>query len=186
MDATLLWAVGYFTAGMTAFYMFRLIFMTFLGQSRVRPRTWSTTSTNRRAHAGSAHNSRGAFDRRRLVRAGRKFWAARMRSMSFLEPVVAVRHELRAESRARGSVARARNRFLMLLSVRPRGSRHPCRVLPLHEARSLPTESPKRFGRLLHISCTHKYYVDEIYDALFVNRVKDLGTRSRLLRFARD
>src|ERR1700675_2173071 len=31
----LLWAIGYFTAGMTAFYMFRLIFMTFHGISRV-------------------------------------------------------------------------------------------------------------------------------------------------------
>src|SRR6202048_4965988 len=31
----LLWAIGYFTAGMTAFYMFRLIFMTFHGTSRV-------------------------------------------------------------------------------------------------------------------------------------------------------
>src|SRR5450755_1892445 len=31
----LLWGIGYFTAGMTAFYMFRLIFMTFHGTSRV-------------------------------------------------------------------------------------------------------------------------------------------------------
>ena len=32
---TLLWAVGWITAGLTAFYMFRLIFMTFWGESRV-------------------------------------------------------------------------------------------------------------------------------------------------------
>ncbi len=31
----LLWVVGFLTAGMTAFYMFRLYFMTFLGESRV-------------------------------------------------------------------------------------------------------------------------------------------------------
>src|SRR5690348_16057731 len=30
-----LWAIGWVTAGMTAFYMFRLLFMTFHGQSRV-------------------------------------------------------------------------------------------------------------------------------------------------------
>ena len=30
-----LWAIGLVTAGMTAFYMFRLLFMTFWGQSRV-------------------------------------------------------------------------------------------------------------------------------------------------------
>src|SRR5439155_4191149 len=32
--STVLWAVGWITAGMTAFYMFRLMFMTFWGQSR--------------------------------------------------------------------------------------------------------------------------------------------------------
>src|SRR5438876_2039216 len=33
--STVLWAVGWITAGMTAFYMFRLMFMTFWGKSRV-------------------------------------------------------------------------------------------------------------------------------------------------------
>jgi NADH-quinone oxidoreductase subunit L len=32
-----LWAVGVFTAGLTGFYMFRLLFMTFLGKSRMDP-----------------------------------------------------------------------------------------------------------------------------------------------------
>src|SRR5262249_39030563 len=31
----LLWLIGWLTAGMTAFYMFRLLFLTFHGQSRV-------------------------------------------------------------------------------------------------------------------------------------------------------
>jgi NADH-quinone oxidoreductase subunit L len=33
-----LWVVGFITAGMTAFYMFRLIYMTFHGESRVDPK----------------------------------------------------------------------------------------------------------------------------------------------------
>ncbi len=33
----LLWAVGVFTTGLTGFYMFRLLFMTFLGKSRMDP-----------------------------------------------------------------------------------------------------------------------------------------------------
>ena len=33
----LLWAIGFITAGMTAFYMFRLVFLTFFGESRVPP-----------------------------------------------------------------------------------------------------------------------------------------------------
>ena len=33
----LLWLVGWITAGVTAFYMFRLLFLTFYGESRVSP-----------------------------------------------------------------------------------------------------------------------------------------------------
>src|SRR5207244_9437932 len=32
-----LWGIGFVTAGMTAFYMFRLVFLTFFGESRVTP-----------------------------------------------------------------------------------------------------------------------------------------------------
>src|SRR5260370_31268212 len=32
-----LWGIGFVTAGMTAFYMFRLVFLTFFGESRVPP-----------------------------------------------------------------------------------------------------------------------------------------------------
>ena len=33
----ILWAIGAVVAGMTAFYMFRLLFMTFFGESHVDP-----------------------------------------------------------------------------------------------------------------------------------------------------
>ena len=35
MDTSLLWIIGACVAGMTAFYMFRLLFMTFYGESHV-------------------------------------------------------------------------------------------------------------------------------------------------------
>ncbi len=44
----ILWLVGFLTAGMTAFYMFRLVNMTFFGDSRVSITKSSTTSTSRR------------------------------------------------------------------------------------------------------------------------------------------
>jgi NADH-quinone oxidoreductase subunit L len=40
---------------------------------------------------------------------------------------------------------------------------------------SLPDRVAKSWRRLYQI-VLHKYYVDEIYDAMFVNRAKDLGT----------
>jgi len=55
-------------------------------------------------------------------------------------------------------------------------------------AYKLYLENPKRDTKLaaswprLHNFLMHKYYVDEIYDALFVNRIEDLGTRALLLR----
>jgi NADH-quinone oxidoreductase subunit L len=38
-DLRWLWVIGFLTAGMTAFYMFRLMYMTFYGESRVEPET---------------------------------------------------------------------------------------------------------------------------------------------------
>jgi NADH-quinone oxidoreductase subunit L len=43
----MLWAIGYFTAGMTSFYMFRLISLRSTA-SRAWTQKWNTTSTNRR------------------------------------------------------------------------------------------------------------------------------------------
>jgi NADH-quinone oxidoreductase subunit L len=53
----ILWLMGFVTAGMTAFYMFRLVYMTFYGQSRVDHEV-----------EHHIHDSRRAFDCRRLDR----------------------------------------------------------------------------------------------------------------------
>jgi NADH-quinone oxidoreductase subunit L len=45
--ATIVWAVGALTATLTAFYMFRLLFLTFAGELRASERS-RTTCTNRR------------------------------------------------------------------------------------------------------------------------------------------
>jgi NADH-quinone oxidoreductase subunit L len=168
----LLWAIGYFTAGMTAFYMFRLIFMTFHGQSRVDHEV-----------EHHIHESPRSMLVPLVVLAGLSIaggWVAwpeifggNSAFIRFLEPVVAVPHELRAEA-AKGVSSPGGEIGLMLLSE----GLVVCGILAawyLYIKRiELPQQIANRLGwfyRLVY----NKYYVDEIYDSLFVNRAKDLG-----------
>src|SRR6185295_7392679 len=50
----LLWVIGFVSAGMTAFYMFRAVFMTFFGELRAKPH-----SANH-AHAKGGHDAEHA------------------------------------------------------------------------------------------------------------------------------
>ena len=56
-----LWILGVVTAGLTSFYMFRLIFMTFFGESRV-DQIKSITSTNRRRNDDSTDRAGDSGD----------------------------------------------------------------------------------------------------------------------------
>jgi NADH-quinone oxidoreductase subunit L len=168
----LLWAIGYFTAGMTAFYMFRLIFMTFHGQSRVDHEV-----------EHHIHESPRSMLVPLVVLAGLSIaggWVAwpeilggNSAFIRFLEPVVAVPHEMRAEV-AKGVSSRLGEIELMLLSE----GLVVCGILTawyLYIKRAeLPQQIANRLGRFYRL-VYNKYYVDEIYDSLFVNRAKDLG-----------
>jgi NADH-quinone oxidoreductase subunit L len=167
-----LWAIGYFTAGMTAFYMFRLIFMTFHGQSRVDHEV-----------EHHIHESPKSMLIPLVILAvlsivgGWISWPEILGGNShfvhFLEPVVGAPPEARAEASAAGSVHLGEI-HLMLLS-------EGLVVLGILFAwylyikrTDLPEKIAKSLGgfyRLVH----NKYYVDELYDALFVSRAKDLG-----------
>jgi NADH-quinone oxidoreductase subunit L len=167
-----LWAIGYFTAGMTAFYMFRLIFMTFHGQSRVdhevehhiheSPRTMLAPLVILAALS---------------VAGGWLSWpeilGGNSRFIHFLEPIVAVPHAARVEA-AKGVSSHGGELLLMLLS-------ETLVVLGIVLAwymyikrTELAAKAAKGFGWFYDL-VFHKYYVDELYDALFVNRAKDLG-----------
>ena len=168
----LLWAIGYFTAGMTAFYMFRLIFMTFHGQSRVDHDVEHHIHESPRSMLVPLVVLAGLS-----IAGGWTAWPEVLGGNSafirFLEPVVAVPHELRAEA-ANGIGSRLGEIHLMLLS-------EGLVVLGILAAwflyikrTDLPQMIANRLGwfyRLVY----NKYYVDEIYDSLFVNRAKDLG-----------
>jgi len=168
----LLWAVGLLTAGMTAFYMFRLVFMTFFGESRV--------SHEVEHHL---HESPSSMTWPLMILAflsivgGWIGWPEALGGSDhfahFLDPVISRHAEVVAavpEATSRGT-----EYALMIGSV----------LVALfgiwlaYEFYLKRTELPNRVeascGGLYRL-LVGKYYVDEIYDAVFVNRAKDLGT----------
>ena len=168
----LLWAIGYFTAGMTAFYMFRLIFMTFHGTSRV--------DHDVEHHI---HESPKSMLIPLLILAGLsiaggwlswpEIFGGNSRFVRFLEPVIATTQLARPEP-THGPGSPHGEIYLMLLSegLVVLGI---CFAWYLYIKRTeLPGKIAKSLGGFYRL-VYHKYYVDQLYDALFVNRAKDLG-----------
>jgi len=167
-----LWAIGYFTAGMTAFYMFRLIFLTFHGTSRVDHEV-----------EHHIHESPWSMLAPLVILAflsvvgGWVSWpeilGGNSRFVHFLEPVIAVPHEARIEP-LKGPGSHQGEIMLMLLSL----GIVALGILFAWYLYIKRTELPDRIAKRLngfYELVYHKYYVDELYDALFVNRAKDLG-----------
>ncbi len=167
-----LWIIGYFTAGMTAFYMFRLVFMTFHGISRVEHEVEHHIHESPRSMLAplvvlAALSIVGGWISWPEILGGNSHF------VHFLEPIVGVAHELRPEP-ARGPGSRIGEIYLMLMS-------EGLVVLGILFAwylyikrTDLPEKIAKGLGGFYRL-VYHKYYVDQIYDALFVNRAKDLG-----------
>src|SRR6266852_2217278 len=167
-----LWFVGFLTAGMTAFYMFRLVNMTFYGNSRVPHEVEQ-----------HIHESPRTMTVPLVVLAvlsvvgGWIGWPASLggsnRFEHFLEPVMASGGGSHAEAAAGHSGSS--EYLLMLASVLiALGGIWLARLLYLQRT-ELPDQLASKWGGLYRL-LYRKYYMDEIYDALFVNRAKDLGT----------
>jgi NADH-quinone oxidoreductase subunit L len=176
----LLWAIGLVTAGMTAFYMFRLVFLTFFGESRV------PHDVEHHIHESPRSMTVPLIILALLSVVGG--WIGWPESLGgsdhfakFLDPVIARHAEVIAA--VPEATQRASEYELMEASVlvgligislawffylrRPR----------------IPGTLAARSGGLYRL-LYNKYYVDQIYDAMFVNRTKDLG--STLGAFDRD
>jgi NADH-quinone oxidoreductase subunit L len=176
----LLWAIGLVTAGMTAFYMFRLVFLTFFGESRV------PHDVEHHIHESPRSMTVPLIILALLSVVGG--WIGWPESLGgsdhfakFLDPVIARHAEVIAA--VPEATQRASEYELMVASVlvgligislawffylrRPR----------------IPGTLAARSGGLYRL-LYNKYYVDQIYDAMFVNRTKDLG--STLGAFDRD
>ena len=168
-----LWLLGFITAGMTAFYMFRLVNMTFFGQSRV---------DHEAEH--HLHESPGSMTVPLIILAGLSIvggWVGVPASLGgsdrftkFLEPVMARPAEKGTEAASQASSGASMEYLLMLLSVLVA-----CGGIWL--AYRWYIQRPEVPGKIaaaspfLYRLLYNKYYVDQIYDAMFVNRVKDLA-----------
>jgi NADH-quinone oxidoreductase subunit L len=168
-----LWLIGFVTAGMTAFYMFRLFFLTFSGYSRADEHVEK-----------HVHESPPSMTVPLMVLAGLSIiggwigWPGSLggenRFERFLEPVLTgVVTETGAIKIAHHGLAK--EIFLMVLSLSIAGAGI-WLAYQFYRTKRIASELvaaklPRVYDLLLH-----KYYVDELYDALVVNRIKDLGT----------
>ncbi|HEV7966828.1 MAG TPA: NADH-quinone oxidoreductase subunit L [Candidatus Acidoferrales bacterium] len=170
----ILWLLGLITAGMTAFYMFRLVIMTFFGESRVDHEV-----------AHHIHESPSSMTVPLMILAVLSVvggWVGVPESLGgsdrfakFLEPVMAAHGEEGGEAAAAHAASSASMEYLlMLLSVLIA-----CAGIWLayrwYIQRPQVPEKIAATSPFLYRLVYHKYYVDELYDAMFVNRVKDLA-----------
>ena len=164
----LLWFIGVATAGLTAFYMFRLLFMTFWGSPRYSEKTAEHLHESPEAmliplRVLAVLSLFGGFMGWPLVLGGSNRFGTFLAPV-FENPVVPEPHHY-AHSVEYG---------LMAISVG-------VAALGIFFAYRFYVKNPRLPERLadslrtLHIVLLNKYYVDELYDALFVNRAKNLG-----------
>lgn len=167
-----LWFIGFVTAGLTAFYMFRLVFMTFFGTSRVDHEV-----------EHHLHESPKSMTVPLMILAflsivgGWIGWPESLggsdRLGEFLAPIL-FHPPVEAVEAAKSSGA-ATEYGLMVLSVL-------VAITGIYLARRWYIQRPEVPAKIaasspfLYDLLYHKYYVDELYDALFVNRTKDLAT----------
>jgi NADH-quinone oxidoreductase subunit L len=166
-----LWAIGFVTAGLTALYMFRLMNMTFFGESHV-------------AHEAEhhLHESPPSMTVPMTILAvlsvagGWIGWPAALggsdRFARFLDPVIAHPAAAAAAPQAAGL---GTEYLLMTASVLiALAGIWAAWVLYIKRA-ELPGQIAARWSGLYRL-VYNKYYVDQVYDAVFVNRMKDLGS----------
>ena len=159
-----LWIVGWITAGMTAFYMFRLLFMTFHGESRVDHEV-----------EHHIHESPSSMTVPLMILAVLSIIGGWIgiggRFEKFLEPVTArvggTEMAAEASSAAPALMLMAASVLLALGGI--------WLAWVLYIKRTELAATIRRNAGALYDLVAHKYYVDEIYDAMFVNRSKDLG-----------
>jgi NADH-quinone oxidoreductase subunit L len=164
----LLWFVAVATAGLTAFYMFRLFFMTFAGKSRVphdvehhiheSPRSMTVPLVCLAAGA---------------VAAGWVGWPKALggsnRMEHFLEPVFES-PALMASAHHAWSLEFGLMAFSVLVAAGGLYLAYRWYVARPETPERVAASAGPAYQILLN-----KYYVDELYDALFVNRTKDVG-----------
>jgi NADH-quinone oxidoreductase subunit L len=165
-----LWAIGVTVAGMTAFYMFRLLFMTFYGESRVDHHVEK-----------HIHESPKSMTIPLIVLAigsvlagylGIPAWLHGSNAFEhWLEPVFAPLPNLPA---AEAHYSHAFEAGMALFSVLIAAAGAFIAFKAYYKKSDLPARVSTRL-KGVYAALLNKWYIDEAYDALFVNRAKDLG-----------
>jgi len=169
----LLWIIGFITAGMTAFYMFRLFFLTFIGYCRADEHV-----------VKHIHESPRPMVLPLMILAGfsviggwigwPEVFGGENRFERFLDPVlIGVMPETGTVKIAHH--AYSKEILLMVASLAIVGLGFWLAYEFYCTKRVAPELVASRRPALYRL-LLHKYYVDEIYDAAVVERTKDLGT----------
>jgi NADH-quinone oxidoreductase subunit L len=174
-----LWAVALFTAFLTAFYMFRLWFLTFFGESRRVPAAGHDDG-HEDSHGGHGepHESPWIMLAPLVVLAVLSVvggWVGAERFAHFLAPALAPTPEA-AGAAAGESAAGASELLLTVLSVAAATLGFALAWLLYWKRRDLPEKAAAWFG-VLYTSVRDKYYVDELYNAVFIQPLVALSTK---------
>ncbi len=157
---TVYWGIATVAAFITAFYMFRAVFMTFHGESRVDPHVHvheSPPVMTIPLMALAALSVVGGFVGFPLIEGAHVF-------RDFLAPALAATHE------AHASASFEIGMMMFSMGVAAIGIYTAYKAYILTP--DLPTIVTEKF-RLIYDLIYHKYYVDEIYDTIVVEPIKE-------------
>jgi len=178
-----IWAMVWIGAGLTAFYMFRLMFLTFYGQERIDPH-----------HHHHIHESPKNIVIPLAILAvlsviggyvglpamiGQPLGIANYFE-HYLDPVlllpeaVGAEAAVHGEAAAQGSHSAAMEWLVTCLSVAMAGTGIYTAYVFYIKNTALPEKLASVWPRVYRL-LLEKYRIDELYDALLVNRTKDLG-----------
>jgi NADH-quinone oxidoreductase subunit L len=171
-----LWVIGVTVAGMTAFYMFRLLFMTFYGESRVDPHV-----------EHHIHESPRSMTIPLIVLAVGSVFAGYLGLPPWLHLPNVFEHWLEPVFEPLPNLPVAESHYshafeagMAVFSVLVAFAGAFIAYTAYYKKSDLPARVSAQV-KGLYTAVLNKWYIDEAYDALFVNRAKDLG--SGLWRF---
>ncbi|MCF6155415.1 MAG: NADH-quinone oxidoreductase subunit L [Candidatus Brocadia sp.] len=166
------WMIGAFAAFLTAFYMFRLLFMTFHGESRVDHHVME-----------HLHESPKNMTLPLIVLAGLSFFGGFLgipgvsAITSFLAPVFGGHGHTEISATEAGVHHSAWLPYVMMVISTAIALAGIFLAYQMYMKKpELPGKLAERF-RLIHKLLLNKYYVDEIYDILFVNSTKKISVQ---------
>jgi NADH-quinone oxidoreductase subunit L len=176
-----LWVIGAAVAGMTAFYMFRLLFMTFFGESRVGHHTEQHIHESPKVMTvplmvlalGSVVAGWIGLPKW-LPWIGLPAWMGTSYFEHWLDPVFEFKHHAAEAAEAAAEHGPGLEFGMAMVSVL-------IAAAGIYLAYSTYYKKSDRAERVstgfagAYRTLLNKWYVDELYDGLFVNRAKDFG-----------